>query len=215
MNLVSGGRALRRLAAALAVTIVLPAGLAGADSFTPVRLELKVAPVARLRVPLATAVAVSADAGALDIATAPLRMRVKLAPECGATFATTPGPVLLDKPLAPQPATGKAYAATVRGSGRPTAYGIQTVCAFLEEQGDERMFANDTTNVVDVSVSCTVAAARYDGARAALSRAQRQLRRARSRGARARLKRLVARRRRALNGDRRPALRACGPGVPL
>jgi hypothetical protein len=127
-----------------------------------VRLAITVAPTARLAKPLAIKVHVSADAGALDSAAAPLRIRAKLTGECGGTFDTTPGPVLIDAQLDPQPATGQPYTATARGAGKPIAYGHKTVCAFLEEEGDNRMFANDTVDppMVDVSKPCTVAAGR-------------------------------------------------------
>ncbi len=197
-----------------ALTVAFGGGLAGADSFNPVRLAITIAPVARLAKPLAITIDVSADAGALDSATAPLRIRAKLADECGGTFDTTPGPVLIDEQLNPQPATGQAYQAAGRGSGNPTAYGQKTVCAFLEEEGDNRQFANDTVDppIVDVSKPCTVAAARYDVALKSLARAKRQLRHAERR---ARLKKLVAKRRKTVARDRRAARSACGPGVPL
>jgi hypothetical protein len=195
----------------------LAAGVAGADSFNPVRLSIAIAPVARLGKPLAISVQVSADPSALDTATAPLRIRAKLSGECGGTFDTTPGPVLIDQELSPQPATGKAYQATARGTGKPTAYGVRTVCAFLEEEGDNRQFANDTADPpqVDVSKPCTLAARRYDRDRAALARAKRQLRHAKRPGRRAQLKKAVARRTRTVARDRRAARTACGPGVPL
>jgi hypothetical protein len=203
--------------ATTAAAVALGGGLAGADSFNPVRLAVTIAPVARLAQPLAITIDVSADAGALDTATAPLRIRAKLADECGGTFDTTPGPVLIDEQLNPQPATGQAYEATGHGSGNPTAYGHKTVCAFLEEESDNRQFADDTVNppVVDVSKPCTVAAARYDAARGSLARAKRQLRHAKRRANRARLKKLVAKRSKTVARDRRAARSACGPGVPL
>ena len=76
--------------ALLAVT----ASLATADSFTPVQLTIAVAPVARLHSPLAITVSIAADPGVLDGSEGPLRMEVKLAPECGGTFQTTPGTTL-------------------------------------------------------------------------------------------------------------------------
>ena len=164
---------------------------AGADSVTPVRLAINIAPVARLHQPLRVSVDVSADPSVLDNATGPLRIRVKLAQECGGTFASTPGITLLDQQLRPQPATGRAYDANASGSGRPTRYGDQTVCAFLEETGDNRMFANDTSNEVNVSRKCTTAAATYDTARRRHARQS------------------------TLKADRSAARRACGPGVPL
>jgi hypothetical protein len=200
-----------------ASVLALSGALAGADSFTPVRLAITIAPVARLGKPLAITVAVSADPGALDAATAPLRIRAKLAGECGGTFDTTPGPVLIDAQLNPQPSTGKAYQSTAHGSGDPTAYGEQTVCAFLEEEGDNRQFANDTIDPPEVNVSkpCTAAAARYDKAEAALRQAQRQLRHAKRRARRTRLKKLVAKRSKTAAKDRKAARAACGPGVAL
>jgi hypothetical protein len=183
----------------LALAGGLSAGLAGADSFTPVRLTITVAPTARLDASLPITVAVSADAGALDDRTGPLRIRVKLAGECGGTYDYTQGAVLLDQQLNPQPATGHTYSAVAQGSGRPAAYGVQTVCVWLNDSED-RTWANDQSLQVDVSQACTTAAARYDAAR-------RQRRARRLAGER--------RRQRALASDRGAAARACGPGVAL
>ena len=122
-------------------------------------------PVARLHAPLAVTVRVSADPSALDTRTAPLRVRVKLAGECGGTFQYTTGVVLLDKRLNPQPNTGRAYSAVARGSGKPMAYGTQVVCTWLEEEGDDRVFASDQSIQTNVSKACTSAAARYDALR--------------------------------------------------
>ena len=178
----------------VAIATALAAGVAGADSFTPVRLTIDVAPIARLHKPLAVTVHVGADAGALDSRTGPLRIRVKLSDECGGTFQYTSGVVLLDKRLSPQPSTGRAYSGLARGSGRPTSYGSKVVCTFLEEEGDNRMFANDESVQTNVSKACTAAAARYDALR-------------RSPRARAHRSRVLA--------ARRAARRTCGPGVPL
>jgi hypothetical protein len=167
------------------------AGPVGADTFTPVRLAISVAPVARAHAPLAVTVKVSADAGALDSRTAPLRIRVKLASECGGTYQYTSGPVLLDKRLQPQPRTGHAYTASARGSGKPVSYGQLTVCTWLQEEGDDRDFATDQSIQVNVSRPCTIAAAHYDRARRAHKR------------------------RSVIAADRRRARRACGAGVPL
>lgn len=155
------------LCAALAILIT---GTAAADSFTPVRLTITVAPVARLRVPMPITVAVTADPSVLDTRTAALRIRVKLAAECGGTFAGTAGAVLLDRRVTPQPTTGRPFAGGARGSGKPLAYGIQTVCVWLEEEGDARVFATDQSTLVDVSKTCTVAAQRYDRRRTAARR---------------------------------------------
>jgi hypothetical protein len=175
------------------------AGIADADSFTPVRLAITVTPVARLHKPLRVTVHVSADAGVLDDRNGPLRMRVKLAAECGGAYEFTSGVVLLDKRISPQPTTGHAYAGAASASGRPASYGVQTVCAWLEDEGDQRVFASDQSIQVDVSRACTRAAARYDAARR---------RHVTGAAARKRKRRIVA-------ADRRAARRACGPGVPL
>jgi len=153
------------LSASVIAALALPLASAHGDSFTPVRLAVSVAPVARLDVPLRITVGVTADAGVLDVATAPLRIRVKLASECGATFTTTDGMTLLDAELDPQPTTGRPYAAAARGAGTPTSYGVKAVCVYLEEEGDNRMFANDTSTQVNISRACTRAAARYDSVR--------------------------------------------------
>jgi hypothetical protein len=202
---------------AAAVAVACSGVPAMADSFNPVRLDVKVTSVARRHVKTPITVTVNADPSVLDNATAPLRVRAKLAGECGASFSTTPGDVLIDQRLDPQPSTGHAYHVTAHGAGRPSAYGTYTVCAYLEEEGDNRMFANDTASppVVTVSRACTTQAARYDRARSALTRAQRQLRRAHGKAIRARARRTVAARTKVVKSDRRRARRACGPGVAL
>jgi hypothetical protein len=160
-------------------------------------------------------VAVGADPGALDPRSAPLRVRVKLAAECGGAFADTQGVVMLDRELAPQPDPGRSYTATAAGSGVPVAYGVQSVCVFLEEAGDNRQFATDSGSQVDVSQPCTAAAARLDATSAALTRAQAQLRHARTSSARTRLRHQVSRLRATAVSERRSASAACGSGVPL
>ena len=141
----------RRAAALGLVAAGADAGaLAGADSFTPIRLGLTVAPVARRHVKLPVTIQISADAGALDPATAPLRIQVKLAAECGGTYQYTPGTVLLDQALSPQPTKGRAYSVTAKGSAAP-AFGEQTLCVWLNEEGEDRTFASDTSTQVNVS----------------------------------------------------------------
>lgn len=203
------------LLAALAAALALLASAATADSFTPVRLNITIAPVARLHKPLAVTVAVSADPGVLDGSEGPMRIEVRLAGECGGDFQTTPGDVLLNQQLSPQPATGRAYTATASGSGRPGAYGVQTVCVYLEDADIGRVYANDESLQVDVSQPCTTAAGRYDAAEKTLKGNQRRLRRTHRAGVRKRLKRTVARNQRTAAQDRRRAAAACGSGVPL
>lgn len=81
--------------------------------------------------------------------------------------------------------------------------------------GDNRQFANDTADppTVDVLEPCTVAAARYDTALAALNRTERRLRHTKRHAKRSRLKQLAARERKAVAADRKAARAACGPGV--
>lgn len=195
----------RAVALGLALAGLLPASLAGADSFTPVRLNIKVTPVARRHAKLPVTVQVSADPGSLDPATAPLRIQAKLASECGGTYQYTPGTVLVDTRLNPQPTKGQPYSATVNGSGKPAAFGAQTVCVFLNEEGDNRTFASDQSTVVNVSRPCTTKATRYDRARRALRHLERHEPSA------AKLKQA----KRKLRNTRRAARRACGPGVKL
>jgi hypothetical protein len=201
--------------AAIAVACALVPASAGAGSFTPVRLNISLAPVARLGAPLRVTVAVTADPGVLDGSEGPMRIGVKLAGECGGSFQTTPGVTLLNAQLNPQPATGQAYAATARGAGRPTAYGVQTVCAYLEDTDVGRVYANDESETIEVSRACTAAADRYDAAERVLTRARRRLRHTRGRSARRRARRAVTRDARLAARDHRAARQACGPGVPL
>lgn len=191
-----------RIVLAAAVLALCGTSFAAADDITPIRLGVTIAPVARLHQPLKVRVAVSADPSVLDLRTAPLRIRVVLASECGGEFAGTTGVVLLDKRLNPQPSYGRAYSAVATGSGKPKAYGRKTVCVYLEEEGDDRQFATDTSHQVDVSKACTAAAARFDRARRAVMRAGTNTRP---------LRRAVPREEAALKRARR----ACGPGVPL
>jgi hypothetical protein len=199
----------------LLALLAIPASLATADSFTPVTLAITVTPIARLHAPLSVEVGVSADAGVLDTSEGAMLIGVKLAGECGGTFETTPGVTLLHQKLNPQPATGQPYRATAHGSGRPTAYGSQTVCVFLEDAAVGRVYANDESDQVDVSPPCTTAGARYDVAGTALARAQRQLRQTGGAGARRRLERTIARRKLTLSRAGRLGRAACGSGVPL
>jgi hypothetical protein len=202
---------------ALGATVItaLGAAVAAADSFTPVTMSIGVTPIARLGTPLRVKVGVHADPGVLDTADGPLRVKVKLASECGASFETTAGVTLVNAPLKPQPTVGRAYAGSASGSGRPVAYGTRTVCTYLEDSGSDRLYANDESVTTDVTRACTAAGRGYDRTLRSLRAAQRSLRRAHTRAARNRDRRLVAKRRRAVNAARRRGVAACGSGVPL
>lgn len=202
---------------ALAATFIVTA-TASADSFTPIRMTSHVTPVARAHAPLKMTVAVRVDPGVLDVADGNLQVQVKLTSgECGGDFQTTQGVTLVNAPLTPVPRNGQAYAGSASGSGRPTAFGTQTLCVFLEDADVGRVFANDESSQVNVSRACTTGAARYDAAEKALTRAQRELQRTKktARRRQADLKRTIARRARTVARDRRSARTACGPGVPL
>jgi hypothetical protein len=203
------------LAVALAAGLLIPASVAAADSFVPVSMSIAVAPVARLTAPLKVTVGVKADPGVLDTGEGPLRVEVKLAPECGGDFQHTAGVTLINLALNPPPTTGKAYSGTVTDRGRPLAYGIQTLCAYLEDATAGRVYASDQSLTVNVSPACTGAGRRYDSAARALARARAQYHRAHGKTARRRAAKLVARRKRTLGGDRRRGVAACGSGVPL
>jgi hypothetical protein len=139
-----------RLVLGALAAAALTASVAMADSFTPVRLGIHVAPTVRVHKALHIKVAVSADAGVLDNRLGALRIEVKLAHECGGDVQHTRGFVLLDKLLKPQPATGRAYNAVAIGARRPASRGRSTVCAYLEEEGDNRVWAHDESLTVKV-----------------------------------------------------------------
>lgn len=141
----------RKVAGVLvALMLATPAGVtpAGADSFTPIRLQIRSPSAARLHRPLTVRVRITADAGVLDTRSAPLRIQVKLARECGGVFGQTPGTVLLNRRLVPQPQTGRAYEAAARGTARPRQAGEETLCTWLSEEGDGRVFASDQSVTV-------------------------------------------------------------------
>ena len=80
------------LAIVVSAALAGAAATAGADSFTPVNLAITIAPTARLAKPLAISVTVTADAGALDSSTAPLRIRARLAGGAAGRSTRRPAP---------------------------------------------------------------------------------------------------------------------------
>jgi hypothetical protein len=143
------------LAAGVALLVATPANA----QLEPVELTVEANPgLVASKQPFTVRVGVAAEAGGLDIAAQPLRLRVKLEPECGGSFAGTEGATLIDRQLsAPQP--GAAYSATLSARARLGAFGTETVCAFLED-AQERQFATSTEEAVVVSRPCTVATRR-------------------------------------------------------
>jgi hypothetical protein len=132
------------LAALLVVAAPAGAGLLEPVTITATAPEPQIA----AGTPFKLEVAVEAEAGTLDIAAQPLRVRVKLAPECGGSFAGTPGPAAFEQTL-PPPAAGAAYKQLLNGKATAASPGIDVVCAFLED-AQERQFATDTEEEVTV-----------------------------------------------------------------
>ena len=120
---------------------------------------------------------VAAEAGALDIAAQPLRLRVRFAPECGGSFAGTEGPTALDRAL-PAPTPGAPYAQSVSTKTKIGAPGPETVCAFLEDN-DERQFATDTEETLTVVPPGPAAKRMVGQLKRRLARIDRQLRKLR------------------------------------
>jgi len=139
---------------------------------------------------------VNADAGALDVRQAPVRLRVRFAPGCGAFFDATPGPILLDRVLDPQPSPGRAYAISVGTRDALMTPGSYTVCAYLEQFGDDRVFAEDTDSQITVTAAA-VALSRCRVAQARVARVKRSLSAARSPRRRTALRRRLIRLRHA------------------
>ena len=144
------------LVALAASGLLLPiAKTSAAELDEPVIVTVSAPAAVALNAPLTVRVSVEADAGALDIAAQPLRLRVRLEPECGGSFAGTEGPTAIDSVL-PAPSPGAPSSATATGSVRLGSPGAETVCAFLED-AQERQFATDTESTVVVGPGCTSA----------------------------------------------------------
>jgi hypothetical protein len=126
---------------------------APSDSFTPVTLTTTIAPVLHVGAKVPLRVHVSADAGVLDIRDSVLKVEVALASECDGTFAQTEktGVALMNRPLSPQPIAGQAYSATAATTwNAPRSTGTQTVCVWLVQASDQRVYASDQSITVQV-----------------------------------------------------------------
>ena len=113
-------KALVRAAAVLAFAAAVPAAVSAADSFTPVRLTVDIAPVARLHAPLAVTVHVRTDPSVLDTRTAPLRIRVELGAGVRRDVRVHQRRGAARQATTPQPAAGKPYSAVAHGAGGRT-----------------------------------------------------------------------------------------------
>jgi hypothetical protein len=202
-----------RPARALVLALLLAAlgaPAARAEGGEPVRLGVEVPDILASAFPFRVAVHVTADPGALDIRSAPLQVRVKAAAECGGSFDTTPGPVLVDRQLRPDPTTGSAYDETVSGSALIHSFGDFTACTYLEEQGDGRLFAFEDTTSFSVTHPCTTFTRRAGVAAKRLERTRKAMRRAN--GARRRaLARRAAKQRAKLKKAQTGRSRTCSP----
>jgi phosphatidylinositol-3-phosphatase len=170
-------RRLALLSLALAGASLLFAQAAAGEAGEPVSVTAT-APrnaVAGKAFPLS--VEVEAEAGALDIAAQPLRLRVKFEPECGGSFAGTEGPVAIDRVL-PAPAAGAPYKTSVSVKAKIGASSPETVCAFLED-AQERQFATDTEERLTVVPRCPVAKRKVGRLKRRMAKLNRQLRRLR------------------------------------
>jgi hypothetical protein len=197
---VSASRALSALALAAALLAAAAAPAAGQGEI--VRLSITVAPVVAAGASIPVTVGVDADRGALSLRGDHLRLRVRYAAECAGTFAGTPGPIAIDTQI-PDPSTANTtYHATLNGSAAVASLGAYSVCAFLEEQGTGRLFAQDSDTHFQTTAGCTTASRTDARETAALRAAQRQLAHAKGshRAAlRRRIKRLAALQRAAAN----------------
>jgi hypothetical protein len=185
--------------AAVAAVLAL-ASSAWADGGEPVTMDVNVPGVVASGIGFPVSVKVTSGSGALSSATAPLRVRVKAATECGATFDSTPGAVLVDAHLGPS--------GTVAGRASTTTFGTFTACAFLEQQGDDRLYAFDDSTSFAVTHGCTIFTRRAVAARKALRKTRKAARRAHG-ARRAALQRKAARLHVALKRASTGQHRAC------
>jgi hypothetical protein len=145
-------------ALACAAGLMLLTAAGDAESVEPVRLTATAPAVVAAQHHFDLKVRVATDPGALDIAVEPLRLRVRLASECGGSYAGTEGTSAIDRKL-PAPTAGRPYGAATAKSIGLTGFGTWTVCAFLED-GDRRQFASDGEATIAVTRACTKAARR-------------------------------------------------------
>lgn len=166
------------LGIACAALLLVAVG-AGAALLEPVTITATAPePLIAAGTPFKLEVAVEAEAGTLDIAARPLRVRVKLAPECGGSFIGTAGPAAFEATLAGPP-PGAALKQTLVGKVTAASAGPEVVCAFLED-ATERQFATDTEEVVTVLAPgalkpCTVATKQLTTAKKKLKRLEHRI----------------------------------------
>jgi len=219
-------RRLRPLAPVLltAAVALLAAEPAAAEFGEPVSVTAQAPATVAAGAAFPLEVDVDAEAGALDIAAQPLRLRVRFAPECGGSFAGTEGPTAVDQAL-PAPRPGAPYAETVSARAKIDSIGPETVCAFLEDS-QERQFATDTEETLSVIPPCPVVERSIGRLKRRLAASGRRIRTLRHRRRRAhgkqrrrltrKLRAARARRRRLARRQReafQQAQQACRPGA--
>lgn len=131
--------------------------LGAADAVDPINMVITAPSAVRPGAPIAVSVVVNADPGALDPRAGAIHLGVRLAPECGGAYATTPAGVtpIDNVVLNPQPTAGTTYRATARGSAAaPGKSGDLTVCTYLTDD-EGRQWATDTDTVVEVNATGT------------------------------------------------------------
>ncbi|HEX8752099.1 MAG TPA: alkaline phosphatase family protein [Solirubrobacterales bacterium] len=172
---------MRRGLAALVVPLALliGPGPAAASFEEPVSVTAGAPGVVAAGASFPLTVDVTATAGALDIAAQPLRLRVRIAPECGGSFAGTEGPIAIDRTL-PAPTPGAPYSAHLSAPTRLGSTGTETICAFLED-AQERQFATDTEETLTVVPPCGVSSRRLTKVNGQLLEVDRRLRAVRRR----------------------------------
>jgi hypothetical protein len=194
----------------LVAVVTSPPALAAGSPLEPVRVTVSAPARVAIDPPIAVHVTVDADREAFAQTTHPVRVRVRLAGECASTFASTPGPVLLDRRLSLVPTSSAPHRETLQGSGRAHTYGVQTLCAFVEEEGDDRLYGAQDSSQVDVSLPCTIASRHHAGLLHRIARARRLAASVHGRRRvlrRAKLRRLLAQ----LPRRARARSRACSP----
>lgn len=164
-----GARLLAPALVALAALLLLPAAGGARQSEDPVLITVTAPQVVAARTYFKVRFRVTADADALGIANGQVRLRGRLEPECGGSYAGTMGPKVIDKPV-PGPAAGAPLTFKTKGRSRVKKFGAQTVCAFVED-ADGRQYATSTELAVVVSKPCTAASRRLTRLRRAVKHA--------------------------------------------
>jgi hypothetical protein len=159
--------------ALLVLCAALGAGTAEGALIEPVTVTATGPGTVTAGTPFKLEVAVEAEANTLAIAAQPLHLRVKFAPQCGGSFAGTPGPAALDQVL-PAP-TAAAYKQNVVANVTASGSGTEVVCTFLEDS-TERQFATDTEEEITVLTAAEAASRKHQctSAKKQIAKAKRQ-----------------------------------------